>query len=832
MMPRPRSLSRSLLPCSLGLAAALAFAGCARSVYRRAADREVYRSIDHKAERLGASSENWRLERGEDSRLFDPTNPDHPPMPEDDPVAHELMKTGPKSAAARGIMFEEGWRRSLPNAGDGEVVLTLKDAVRVAAANSRDFQRAREDLYLSALDLSEERYLFRPHLALGSAGSREDFGTTADRGKKSLRSGSVESTGAINYMTGWGTELLARAANTILFDFDNAKVRTATSLFTFSIMQPLMRFGGRARVLEPLTQAERHLLANVRRMEQYQQGFYLDIVAGRDPTDGPARASSAVSSAPALLAGSPSGVGGVPSASGFLGLLEEQQRIRNLETNKAGLQASLAQLQAAFDAGRSTGYLQVLQARQAVGNAQSSLLTSRAGYATRVDAFKQKLGLPPSLAVALRDPAIEQLAIFDPATNKLQDEINQLAMPLHDAEALTEPVVLREKIGALEKLKPVFAQRFTAARREVVAFHQALPGREAQYRKLRGRADAAALGLDPERFNPKVLRPRAVQAQNRIDALEKNVAASFDTLRELSATLPALEFQEARARASEAAASLSAYVLELSLDHAGARLESLTLPASDLDEARALAIARQNRLDWMNARAELVNAWRQIDYNANPLMSGLDLKLDGDLGSTGRFGSHLDTRRGHTVAGITIDTPLDRLRERNTYRESQISYQRARRNYQLFEDNVSGSLRNTLRLVELGQLNFELRRSAVQNALSQVDMARLKLVEPPKPGQVSEISVTTARDLVSAFADLLSAQNDFLSLYVGNEVLRMELDYELGLMEIDPAGHWVDPGAFTNEQIARRLERRPAAGEKLAANSQPAAASASAPLVQ
>lgn len=826
------SLFRSRLPPSLGLVAALAFAGCARSVYRHSADREVYRSIDQKADRLGASGDKWRLDRGEDSRLFDPTNPDHPPMPEDDPIAHELMRTGPKSPSARGITFEEGWRKSLPYSGDGEVVLTLKDAVRVAAANSRDFQRAREDLYLSALDLSEERYLFRPRLGLGTAGTRNDYGSTARSPNASFRNGALDSAATLGYMTGWGGELLARAANTILFDFDNAKVRAANSLFTFSVVQPLLRFGGRVRVLEPLTQAERTLLANVRRMEQYQQGFYLDIVAGRDPADGPARAAAGVSAAPALLAGSPSGVGGLPTASGFLGLLEEQQRIRNLETNKAGLQASLEQLQAAFDAGRAIGFLQVLQARQAVGNAQSQLLTSRAGYQTRVDVYKQKLGLPPTLALALRDPAIEQLAIFDPATNKLQDEINQLAMPMHDGEVLTEPAVLQEKLAAFEKLKPIFAQRFTAARREVVAFHQALPGREAQYRKLRGRADAAALGLDPERFNPKVLRPRAVLAQNRIDALEKNVAASFATLHELAATLPALEFQVARVRASEAASNLSAYVLELSLDHAGARLESLSLPPSDLDEARALAIARENRLDWMNARAELVNAWRKIDYNANPLMSGLNLRLDGDLGSTGRQGSHLDQRNGHLLAGVTIDTPLDRLRERNTYRESQITYQRARRDYQLFEDNVSGSLRNTLRLVELGQLNFELRRGAVQNALAQVDMARLKLVEPPKPGQVSEISVTTARDLVSAFSDLLSAQNDFLSLYVGNEVLRMELDYELGLMEIDPAGHWVDPGAFTKEQIARRLERRPAGGEKLAANFQSTPASASAPVVQ
>jgi hypothetical protein len=187
-------------------------------------------------------------------------------------------------------------------------------------------------------------------------------------------------------------------------------------------------------------------------------------------------------------------------------------------------------------------------------------------------------------------------------------------------------------------------------------------------------------------------------------------------------------------------------------------------------------------------------------------------------------------RGGRLLGGISIDTPLDRLRERNAYRASQIAYQRARRDYQLFEDNVSRSLRNTLRVVELAQLNFELRRGAVQNALAQVDLARLKLTEPPKPGQATALSATTARDLVSAFSDLLSAQNDLLSLYVGNEVLRMELDYELGLMEIDPAGHWVDPGAFTNEQIARRLEKRPVTGEKLAANI--SATSNSTPIVQ
>ncbi|MEQ1860480.1 MAG: TolC family protein, partial [Chthoniobacteraceae bacterium] len=210
------------------------------------------------------------------------------------------------------------------------------------------------------------------------------------------------------------------------------------------------------------------------------------------------------------------------------------------------------------------------------------------------------------------------------------------------------------------------------------------------------------------------------------------------------------------------------------------------------------------------------DAWRQIDFNANPLMSGLDLRLSGDVGSAGRFGSDFDSRGGRLQAALELDTPLDRLRERNDYREAQLGYQRARRDYMLFEDNVSQSLRNTLRIMDLAQLNFELRRSAVKSALAQVDLARLRLEEPPRPGQAAQIGATAARDLVSALSDLLSAQNEFLSLWAGNEVLRMVLDYELGLMQIDQSGHWVEPGPFTHDQVSRRLAQRSAPPEQLA----------------
>src|SRR6185369_17165911 len=92
---------------------------------------------------------------------------------------HELMKKvdGKRGAHAwRQASLTEAvetdtWRQFLPVAKSGEVVLDLKSAVRLGMHNSRDYQAEREDLYLSALDVTFERFQFSPQLALGSGGT-------------------------------------------------------------------------------------------------------------------------------------------------------------------------------------------------------------------------------------------------------------------------------------------------------------------------------------------------------------------------------------------------------------------------------------------------------------------------------------------------------------------------------------------------------------------------------------------------------------------------------------------------------------------------------------
>jgi len=242
---------------------------------------------------------------------------------------------------------------------------------------------------------------------------------------------------------------------------------------------------------------------------------------------------------------------------------------------------------------------------------------------------------------------------------------------------------------------------------------------------------------------------------------------------------------------------LSDHLLSLSLFQARARLDTTTLTPVDLDWDEALEVARNHRRDWMNARAALVDQWRQIEVVANRLESNLDLTFDGDLTTRGQSGL---VRRNNTTGsvrvGLAFDAPLTRLAERNAYRRALIAYQQARRQYYAYEDRVSLVLRDTLRTIRLTQLQFELNRAAAHTAIDRVEQERFKLREPLKPGQTAEAKLgpTAARDLADALASLLSQQNAFVNEWVNYEVLRMGLDFDLGTMELDAQGFWIDPG--------------------------------------
>lgn len=799
-------------------------AGCSRTFYRLQADRDAYAAVVEKIDDAQVALPEIDIVPTSESRLFDPFHPDCSPLPPDDPTSHNLMhyvdgKRGyPKwhQFGEASAVEADAWRDFLPRDAAGRVVLNLDNTVQIALRNSREYQRELEDLYLSALDVTFERFRFDSQFFAGTGTNfRADGPNRPGGGGNSVSRLSQDSDISVRRLTTTGGEMVVGLANSLVWQFSGPNTDTATTVLDFSLVQPLLRFGGRAVVMERLTAAERDLLANVRQMEQFRQGFFVEVVTGRNGGDGPNRGGNIGVAGLGLIAGTPSGRAGPPDPGGFWGLLTDAQQIRNQESNVVALRDSLAQLEAAFDAGRVPSRLQVDQARQAVLNGQSRLLTTQAAFKTGIDSFKLTLGLPPDLEVVFDDPFLDRFKLIDPRLTRLQREITDVLDLLRDREQVNDAASLAAQIRRISAMRQEVATQWKLAGEDLKQLTQKMPIRFDQLQRLRERPEVRNGTVDTSVYDQQTLIRRTNLIRESLPRVRNVFDKLWEEFQALEASVADLPLEDGRKELRTLAVRLSSLLLELALDQAAARLESITLEEVDVDPVAALAIARDQRLDWMNARARLVDTWRQIEIDANALRSGLNLTFSGDIQNKGDNPVKFRGDTGRLRVGAQFDTPLTRLAERNAYRETQIQYQRARRDFMLFEDRVSQSLRNTLRIIELAQLNMELRRQAVRVSISQVGQTRERLTQPPKPGEAAQLGATTARDLVSALSDLLDSQNEFLNVWVGYEVLRMVLQFELGTLQLDERGQWIDPGAIRHDAPTNSFDLPPPLPEEV-----------------
>ncbi len=732
-------------------------------------------------------------------------------MPPDDPQSHQLMREvdgmkgyqhWDKNGSIDSIESSD-WLATLPRDGDGEVQLDLTGAIQVGRSNSRDFQRNLEVLYLSALDVTGQQFQFEHQFLAGNVFRQNYFGRDVGGSSRT----EVDSFAVLRKGYATGGELLIGVANSLVWDAWGAGSEAFSSTLDFALRQPLLRFGGRARVLEQLTQSERDLLANIRQMEMFRQGFYVNLTTGRVTGSGPSLGANVGQAGLGLVAGFPSGRNGAPSAGGFLGLLQDQQEIRNQEANVSALRDSAAQLEAAFEANRISSRLQVDQARQALLNAQSSLLTSRAAYDSRVDAYKITLGLPPQMPVAIRDPLLDRFMLIDPALTKLQDEVSQRLLTIRRNRSAPNREELSECVRGLQRLDPDIVVQTEQVVDNLKKLVDIIPERIQQLDRVARQVDTLNADVDPRVYDPELFQKRVDELLSRVPKIAGMLVETEEQRTLIANEMESISLPELQRQLVAHATEVSDLLLELSLLNAETKLQGISLLPVDIDSAQAVDYARFNRLDWMNARANLVDSWRKIEVVANDLKSDLDVVVEGELGTPLNDSFNFTSRESKLRMRLEFDTPTARVIERNRYRASLISYQQARRSYMLFEDRVAQSIQNTVRIINLSQINLEVRRAAVQVAIAQVDIARLRLNPPVRPNQPSRTSPTAARDLVSALTDLLDAQNDLLNVWVSYEALRILLDFEMGTMQLDPVGMWIDPGPWTNEMELNQLER-------------------------
>jgi hypothetical protein len=905
--------------CLAVLAAMLLGTGCNRAFYRRKADADAYSLLREKTNHPHWPLERVSLDIDPSSRMFDPFNPDRPPMPPDDPVSHQFMhyvdgkKGYPRWHANGDTPFAENphWKEYLPLNEDGVLTLNSSDAVRMALIHSSDYQSQFETLYLSALDVSTERFRFDNQFFGGystfyNADGRARRGGGGDSksnlnlstfnsgrtvsGEGASAGGFSSTRGGIGLRKGFttGADLIVGFANTLMWNFSGTDTNTATTLMDFAFIQPLLRQAGRDRVLETLTLAERVLLANVRQMERYRRSFYVQIMTGRGAGQGPSRRGGFFGASGlegfsgvgvggfGRVGGGASGGGGdgqggggtgAAQAGGYIGLLQIQQDIRNQQANIAALRSNLTQLRETLNESLRKipvnledplrQRLQIAQAQQALYNAESRLLNRQNDYQSTLDSFKFTLGLPPKMCLKIDDPMLDQFNLLDTKIVPVQNMVTELRerIGLLNQEILADVEIenvnnqpqpklawtdeletrlrrLRTEVSRIQSVRDrLSTDNIDQARTDIQRLQQVLPRRREQLIGLREKYHAeldrlAALEIacqrkltvdvDPLVFDVKRLEilPRQLQDEHaRLTTQFDNYRLPLEDLQKyldnlLAATdkpAPADLYKELETKVifavPEILTQLSSDVLDLSLMQARARADSVELQEVDLPMDAAFDVARRYRRDWMNNQASLVDAWRLIEFNADNLESTVNVVFTGDIGNTGNNPIRLRSSTGRLRAGLQFDAPFVRLQERNTYRQSLIEYQQARRGYYRYVDGVSLALRGTLRTIEVNRLNFEERRLAVLGAIEQIvlnnEIAMLR-------EQRSEIAgVTAARDAVSALTDLLTAQNDFLSVWVNYEVLRRFLDLDLGTMQLDSEGLWIDPGKIGQDYGSR-----------------------------
>ncbi len=773
----------------------LAAGGCSRTEHRMKADQAAYDTIAERNQDPRWQADSYSIEMDPRSRYFEPYDQDRPPMPQDDPTSHQYMRmvAGKKGwkhwddNGERETLENPLWREELPAYVDvndtGFVKLNIDSALQLAYVHSPSHQSQLETLYLSALDVSTERFRMETQF-LGRYGVRYDHSGALSSDHVTFGADPILQAQKRFASAG---ELLVGFANSFVVDFSGNGTTFGSSLANFSFIQPLLRGAGRDIALEQLTQVERTLLANVRAYHQYRQGFYTQVVIGELGVSGPRPGGAGTFIA---------GFGGQGGVSGFAGLLQQLQRIRNTEDSLSLQLRTLAQLEAHLEGG-VIDLVQVDQFRQSIENERANLLQDRNSFELALDQYKTSiLGLPPDLPLELDDSLIHQFQLVERKATSVQDDI----------------AVLQDRLGVLAN---------TAA---VEPIHQILAEGLRLMDRIRIQLEDVQTDL--------ALMEESVPAREQ--AMTEEERGDFQVDRKLlhaGWTELNRQFQQARAEVETLRDGLSAKTREITVDktvvwlgglfrlvqgsilvQARARLEAVTVQPIDLKSTNALQIALAQRMDFMNGRAALVDSWRSIQISADALQSSLNVTADGSIGTVGNNAADFRGSTGNLRLGLEFDTPFSRLLERNNYRRTLIEYQQERRNFIRSHDSVHLGIRGLLRQIKRLRRDLDIQRRAVAIAIRRVDLTRAALyapVRPPQPGQrPAQFGPTAATNLLTALSALRNTQNNFLSVWLNHHAARMRLARELGVMRLDHEGRWMDR-PLREESLEEAPDREP-----------------------
>ncbi len=418
----------------MGLPAALLLLLCGGCQwYLDDADREVYRLVETRQRESIATTQNARLPRPR-ARQAGPY-PDaeagkyaYGPSPIDSNVPKEFQQPATRpsvSAAAAQAQFDQAFPDATPDGVPGAAPasvpttqaaapgmeptatrfseypttapgtreLNLSDVLAYAFEHSRQYQTAKETLYLAALALSSEKHLWEPRLFATLGSDYTNLGQI-NHWTQSLQS--VAQAGVRQRLPYRG-EVVAKVIDTMVSDLHDRATDGATGQMLLEANIPLLRGAGPANY-ESHYQAERNLIYAVRTFETYRRGLAVQI------------------------------------AGDYFNLQRLRQEVMNARRSVRAFERDVGRTRAWFRTGRMI-QLDVQRAEQAMLSAVNKVVDATASYQNALDQFKIRVGMPMEtpIDVALPREPDAPAARSEQESESLEDSIRMPAVSEDEA---------------------------------------------------------------------------------------------------------------------------------------------------------------------------------------------------------------------------------------------------------------------------------------------------------------------------------------------------------------------------------------------------------------
>jgi len=419
--------------------------------------------------------------------------------------------------------------------------------------------------------------------------------------------------------------------------------------------------------------------------------------------------------------------------------------------------------------------------RQDVVAQESSLLDRNVGYKNAIEQYQtNELGLPPNLPIDIDKSLVEDFTFITDESLAVEDQVLAARETIANLQEPITQEILQPVLTELEAIIPTLEAWFKNIATDVDEMETAAEVREARMTES-----------EVEEFRSARLSLKA-----ELETLLELAATEKDALEQIKAGVGIAEAEQTMRELVVWRGRLKRLTDRAGLAQARAKLEKISVGTFELDFEDALKIALHNRLDFKNARAALVDTWRQIKIRENKLLSTVNLTASGDLYTKKNNPVSFRAETGSLRFGIQFDAPITRLIERNQLKQSLISYQQDKRQFIQSQDRLNYGLRALLRRTEMLRQKLEVDRRQVAIAIRLVDSTQSRLyrpVRPAQPGQSQQLlGETLALNIVNSYSRLAQTQGTFLSTWMQYQAARMRLQRELGIMELDQEGSWVD----------------------------------------